>query len=180
MFRKKESERPKPYSLADLHAKRSGRRRVHVWLFLLFGAVLFSGGMYLVFLSPVFRVQRFTFSEASSLPENVLLRELQASISQNSFLSSVFHDDSILLWGEQDVVRLSAELSRVASVHIDRDFLKREIILTVQERERELIWCNVSHADVAGFTECFWVDTEGRIFEEAPIPRGGLVRALRD
>src|SRR3989344_4469739 len=111
MFRRKKSGSLKPYSLADLHAKQSGRKRVRVWSFFLIGVLVLTGGTYLIFLSSFLRVQTFTF----------------------------------------------------------------------RERERKLIWCHISRVeDGAETPRCFWIDGVGLIFEEAPIPRGGLVRVVYD
>jgi|SRR3989344_1990751 len=181
MFRRKKSGSLKPYSLADLHAKQSGRKRVRVWSFFLIGVLVLTGGTYLIFLSSFLRVQTFTFSDPLLFSREALLEKLQVSVTPDTFLSSVLGDDNILLWNERSVNDLSVEFSSIASVEVHRDFLKRAVTFTIRERERKLIWCHISRVeDGAETPRCFWIDGVGLIFEEAPIPRGGLVRVVYD
>ena len=61
----------------------------------------------------------------------------------------------------------------LAGATIEKDWLNRSINITVQERERLGIWC------IDG-ENCYWLDGDGVVFEEAPATEGSLILKVYD
>ena len=59
------------------------------------------------------------------------------------------------------------------SAAVEKDWLTRSVVIKIQERERLGIWC------VEG-ENCYWLDNNGIVFEEAPATEGSLILKVYD
>ncbi|MBU2101502.1 hypothetical protein KKH05_02185 [Patescibacteria group bacterium] len=142
-----------------MSAKRRSRessslRRI---LLLLLLAVFLGGGVYLVWFSPVFKIQEIEIVGEELLVEYDLGEIRGANI--------IFWKPSFQL----------EESYRVAGAEIHKEYLKRKVIINLKARDRYLVWCE----DVRDI--CYWVDESGFAFSEAPNFEGSLtLRLVRD
>ena len=141
---------------------------------------------YVVLLSPLFKIRAV---EVSGNKE-VKTEEIQSNFDyRNIFL---FTEDKI----ENDLLR---KFPKISDIEIKKNLIKRIVELTVKERERLGIICQISQISeqqIPGHTaeqalnneqiseekieECFYIDREGFIFEDAPQTSGSLVLLIKD
>jgi len=128
------------------------------FLALFFAVLLFLGGaVYLIWFSPVFRIQAVEVKGAILTPEE----SFKNTSSQN-----------ILFWRPPAL----NELPQVVRLEVKKDFFRRKITVELKEREKIIIWC------LEQKSECFWADENGLIFAHSPYPVGSLtlVKVVRD
>ena len=124
--------------------------------------LLVSAGFaaYFVYFSPIFRITGLEIvgDGASSSEVNAYLGDLIGS--------------NIIFWRPNGA---TADLSKkLAHLEVRKDFLNRQIIVAISERDKLLIWCYVKT------DSCFWVDKSGTIFDEAPKSNGSLIYVVED
>ncbi len=71
---------------------------------------------------------------------------------------------------------ISVSNTAIASSTIKKDFLKRSLSISVQERERYGIWC----ATKQDGNQCFWFDRTGILFDGAAQTHGDIIKAVLD
>ena len=133
------------------------RRRVKLVIGIV-AIILFAAGIvYLIYFSQLFNIQNITVNGINTLSEEDL---------------GVYRAGNIIFWKLDKRV---SNIPQLASINIRKDFLKREIVVDVTERNKDIIWC----LEKSG--QCFWVDENGFIFNTAPNPTGALiVKAVKD
>lgn len=135
-----------------LASRRSKLRKLAKRVFIALGLVLLlGGGTYIVWFSPYFQLEAIDVEGAVLIDEEVIAGPAGGNI---------------LFW------KLSVnenDLPQLASIAFKKDFINRRVVISVQEREKFLIWCLHEHDN------CFWTDENGFIFTKAPVPEGAFV-----
>lgn len=158
-----------PYFDQDSLIKKRRKIRIRVYfsaaaLFLAFIALV-----YILVFSPIFKVDGFTVTGNHRVSAETALALLKPQVVRGT-ISSFFSWNNFLAWqrGEIDLTGTA-----LAGATIKKDWLKRSINITVRERERLGIWC------IEG-ENCYWLDNNGIVFEEAPVTEGSLILKVYD
>jgi len=135
-----------------------GGNRLRRILLLFTTLILLVGVIYLIWFSPIFEIKEVEIS-GEDLIANL---DVETIKGQNIFFWKI---DPNIFDGSH----------RVAEVTVDKEFLKRKVIITLLARQKYTIWC-FNKEDV-----CYWVDEKGFIFSEAPNLEGSLnLRIIKD
>lgn len=143
------------------------RKKAIILLWVLFLILIFA---YILFLSPVFRVKDIKISD------NRVISSEEINDSLNNFLSKeflfFFNRNNIFLAADNKLKNiLFGDFPRIASIEIDKDIFKKTIELRIIERKEAGIFCR---------KDCYYIDENGAIFEEAPQTSGTLILAIKD
>lgn len=126
-----------------------------VFLWILF---LIGGLAYVLFFSPLFEIKEIKISG-------------NRVISSEEITDALNQDNFFLITESKLREILISKFSRIASVDISKDIFKRSIKLGIVERKEAGIFCK---------GECYYIDKEGVIFEEAPQTSGTLILVIKD
>ena len=158
----------------DLRRRRI-RRRARIILLILLLVAFLGGGGWLIFRSPVFRVQSVEVRGTERMsPETV--RNFADGLAAKSFWGRILGTGHLWTWGRRiadDDLRM---LPNAKSLRIETSYRNRTITIAVEEREPYGIWCFRSDELPA----CFWFEADGTLFEPAPEAEGGLIRVVGD
>ncbi|MFA6365531.1 MAG: hypothetical protein WCW78_04000 [Candidatus Paceibacterota bacterium] len=152
------------------------RERRRMWFFIV-GAVLFVaacvGLYYLLFLSPVFKVETFSVEGNRFMQKEVLHKELVQKIDEKGWFIRMLGENNVWYWylgrkvteNDTSIVPAASHISIVANVwnHI--------IHVVVKERALAGVWCTDS---------CFGFDEAGIAFSSAPDLSGSLILKIKD
>lgn len=147
------------------------RRQTRIKLYLLvWGLALFALGLfYLAVDSKAFKVRVFNITGSKQLTDDSVL-EILGNVALRRKIERFLGSQNLLAWNaSQPDVSGTALLN----TQIDRDWLKQEVNIKVQERERLVIWCDKSQ-------NCYWLDQEGTAFDSAPETEGSLILTVND
>ncbi|MDD5431257.1 MAG: hypothetical protein PHP03_03490 [Candidatus Pacebacteria bacterium] len=144
--------------------------RIKFYLILFLIVLLAMGLFYLIVYSPIFRIQSFNFKNNEKSSDETILNVLRPMILNNA-LKSFLGINNILVW-PSGTIDLNKTL--VSRAEISKNWLKRTIDLDIQERKKFAIWC------VSERNNCYWLDQESVIFEQAPITEGNLIPMVQD
>lgn len=138
--------------------EKSPRRKLKFFLFLFLFGLLAAGAIYLIWFTPAFQIQAIEVNGGTPSQQEV--------IKANPHGNMLFWKPPV---NEKDYPQL-------AKVDVKRDFLERKISVTLEERQKEIIWCLEKNQ------QCFWVDKTGFAFTQAPYTTGTLVeiKVIRD
>ena len=137
--------------------------------------ILLAGVFYLIVYSPVFQIRSVIFNnpDGGQINKDILMESLKKFLADQSRISSFFGADNILIWESDKLNGFLKTQPRLSELTIEKKILKREIVLTIKERERFGIWCQLSD-------DCFWFDKKGVIFDKAPQTEGEIIYKVKD
>lgn len=145
------------------------KRRIKLLSVIFLAIVICGATIYWLFFSEFWNIKDFEFrsppNKLKSIAEEEILQKVKEKISGNS----------LLFWPSGAIIL--DDLPLLASIEVSKNYFKRTITISVQERESAGVWCNHWQD---GTTKCFWFDEEGIIFDEAPRPNGGLIVVVDD
>lgn len=119
--------------------------------------VILGGAVYAVFYSGFFRVRSIEVKGADISVSDILAGRQLTNI--------LFPFPSIDF----------SKFPEVLGFTVNKDYWNRKVTIEAKERERSIIWC------LEQSSRCFWADTDGFIFSDAPEPSGsGAVRIVED
>ena len=78
---------------------------------------------------------------------------------------------------------LIEKIPKISDVEIKKNLMKRSIKLTIGERKRLGIACQINEQGAENneqFGDCFYIDNQGVIFEDAPQTSGSLILLIKD
>lgn len=134
--------------------------------------------VWLLFISPVFQIKQIEFQGLEQLKKDDLLSDLRQTgreISQKSFLLRLLPFEKILFWENKKIAEIIPRRNNLISeAYSSVNFLKRFLIITIQERKGEVVWCQKFSGD------CFWIDKLGIAFREAPFTEGSIFTRVDD
>lgn len=155
----------------DQQRLRKKRRILILKIFLsLLSASLFIAGLtYIIVYSPIFQVDELIIVNNNRISDEQVLAFLKPKML-NDAIANFLGENNFLIWpnGDIDVSGTSLLMAKA-----DKDWLRRSIKISVQERELFGIWCLQNGI-------CYWVDQNGLAFEEAPETEGSLILKILD
>ena len=191
--------------LSDVY-KKENRRRRRVILGLIFLIVygVFLGGAWLVIRSPLFQIQKIEISGNKTISNDDILAFVSRRMSHGSFWKQLLGAENILVWPENfssDDLRIIPELK---SLSVKKDYGKRSIGISVEERQPFAVWCfmkpqmnadeTLINADTSNgnisenprgnlresASDCWWLDDNGVLFARALQVEGNLITVVND
>ncbi len=150
-----------------LETRRTFFRRLRLYGYFSAVILILTGVVYLFTGSPLFKVGSLRVINANGIDESVLITTLKAQVAASSH--GWLGADNWLAWSE----KLTYSTPRIATISVTKSFWDRGITITVAPRERYVVWCGTNE-------NCYWVDTNGVIFEPAPVADGQLVQTVFD
>ncbi|MBI4086181.1 MAG: hypothetical protein HY433_03010 [Candidatus Liptonbacteria bacterium] len=193
------------FSLSDVYKKENRRRRrviLGVIVFLIYG--VFLGGAWLVVRSPLFRIQKIEVGGNQMVSGGDILALVNRRMSDGSFLKRLLGAKNILAWPETlslDDLKFNPELKGLS---IKKDYKKRSVVVTVEERRPFGAWClmkpqinadeTLINADASNgnisenlrsnlresASSCWWFDDSGTLFAKAMHVEGNLIAVVDD
>ena len=147
--------------------KKAKRRRSMLFLMCLIFLIVLG---YILFFSPIFKIQAIEISGN---------KEVEAEEIKNNF-----NYGNIFLITENEVKNdLIKKIPKISDVEIKKNLIKRSVKLTIKERERLGIACQISEQETENneqVGDCFYIDKKGVIFEDAPQTSGSLILLIKD
>lgn len=162
----------------DENQKRKNRRILKIKIyggltvFLILSAAIF----YAVVYSPIFQIAQINIYDGTSdVPIRtsdvlILTDDLKIYFANQSKLTGFLGAENILIWNNK-IEDFLKQNSQFVGLSIKRNFLKREVKINFQKRERFGVWCQ---------SECVWFDKRGVAFEKAPKIEGEMIFRVED
>jgi len=141
--------------------KKAKRRRSMLFLMCLIFLIVLG---YILFFSPIFKIQAIEISGN---------KEVEAEEIKNNF-----NYGNIFLITENKVKNdLIKKIPKISDVEIKKNLIKRSVKLTIKEREEIGIVCQAQEDLIEN---CFYIDNQGVIFEQALQTSGSLILLIKD
>ena len=148
--------------------------------------ILIAAAVYVIVYSPLFHIKNITQTndDLTQINADELIRNLKNFFANQSKIAGFLGPDNILIWNKEALVKFP-KAPAVAELTIEKDYFKREIKISIKERERFGVWCPLSSVDNASTTTavaggCWWFDKNGVIFAEASQLEGQLINKVDD
>lgn len=150
------------------------KRKLAFWSLILLKIILpsffiFGGVFYFLFFSPYFQIKEIKILGLETIPESTLKAKIDETISRKIYFFA--SQGNIFLFPSKKIKTLFLkEFPKIKEISVERslpDFIK----IKIKEREMAAIWCNIPQ----NLSDCFFVDKEGVIFENAPSGGGSLI-----
>lgn len=164
--------------------------------------VLIIGIGYLIIYSPLFRIKNISILTTSDVVNGMsdvqkLKENLKLFFSNQSKIAEFLGSENILIWKSEKIGEFLKIYPQIAELKIEKDYLKREIKISVLERKRFGIWCLITQNYAENDAElrekspyesassqrksaCWWFDKKGVIFSEALMAEGQLINKVDD
>ena len=157
------------------------KRRRNRFFFLVTAAILVGSiisviSLLLIFRTPIFRVRDIKIEGNSRISEDEVRTFLRAKVPSEGFVGHFFGARMIFVWPGGFSREELALLSEVREINIEKNYLRRSILVTVGESERKGIWC----FRMVEEGKCFWFDEEGRLLRQVPQTFGNLIPVVQD
>lgn len=150
--------------------KRKRIFRIKFYFLFLLVALLLIGIFYLSTYSSLFKIKDILIENNKFLTNEEVLIGLKQNVL-STFFGGQAGFENLLAWPSG---RIKLSNPAILYVNIEKQWLKRSIKVEVNERKRFAIWCT-SQA-----TNCYWIDSRGFVFADAPITEGSLVFTVFD
>ncbi len=148
--------------------------------------ILIAAAVYVIAYSPLFHIKNIiqTNNDLTQVNADQLIKNLKNFFANQSKIAGFLGPDNILIWNKEALTKFT-KAPAVAGLTIKKDYFKREIQISVKERERFGVWCPLSSVDNASTTTavaggCWWFDRSGVIFAEASQLEGQLINKVDD
>ncbi len=132
--------------------------------------LLLTGGVvYLIGFSSFSRITEIQVVGTDQISKDAVLETIRGAVAKNG-LSRWMGINNFFLWpwGNITINYLAAE-----TVMVQKNIFTRSIVITVQEREYFGVWCGEEGG-------CFWFDSLGVLFDEAPVIEGRFIVRVVD
>ncbi len=173
-----------------LERRRKRMFKIKVYAGLAAFFVLVIGVGYLVVYSPLFRIKQINveMSGVSNIDENLrtseikeLIENLKNFFANQSKITEFLGPENILIWKPEKSAEFLKNYPQIEELKIEKHYLGREIKISVSERERFGIWCQLTTNNQQPTTNnCYWFDKKGVIFSEALRVEGQLINKVDD
>ena len=147
--------------------------------------VLVLIGVYIIFFSPIFKIKEIKISGNQVLTNE----EIQSSLDDflfNKFLIFFNRDNIFLAKNGQIKNIIFNDFPRIVSIEVNKNIFEKTIRLKIVERKEIGILCKVEtqkkEEDLTEdfYRDCYYIDKNGVIFEEAPQTSGTLILVIKD
>ncbi len=143
------------------------KKKLIVFLLIL---IFILGLAYLFIFSSVFRIKDIKISGNQVISNEEIVDSLHNFLFKKILF--FFNRNNILLaTGNKLKNILIGDFPRISSLEIHKNIFKQTINLKIIERKEAGIYCR---------NECYYIDNQGVIFEEAPQTSGTLILVVRD
>lgn len=156
---------PSVFNQQDRRQKR--RRRFKLYLLSAIVILIAIGVFYLINFSPLFQIKKFKITGNKQITEKEIIQIIESSVLTNK-LYLFLGPKNLFTWNKKSFDFPKTPLEKAA---VKRDWFKRTLNITVQERERMAIWCGENN-------QCYWIDKNGLLFGEAPTTEGSLLLTI--
>ncbi len=156
---------------------RRRRRRIYALLGMLGVAicVLAAGANWVFISSPFFQIEKVDISGNTLISRSDAMTLLEAGIVSGAWWKSVLGLNNMLVWPDSLTRAGSAAFYPIVkNVTISKNYFKRTVSVTIEEREPIGVWCYENSGT------CWWFDGEGVIFRRSPSAKGNLITVIRD
>lgn len=147
-------------------------RRLKIYALVIVIIFLFWGVYFLLSELPIFKIAALEIEGAEKLSHSQIVSEIAPEIFQ-SYRAQLLGLDNIFSWPSG---KINTANPLIANAEIKRDFFRREIKISVNEREKYGVWCVEDE-------KCSWFDKDGVIFstkgELAPESDGNLIFKIK-
>ena len=148
--------RPKRYPKRYRERKKASWKRRVFFLWVLFLILVL---VYVLFFSPIFEIKEIKISGNQVISNEDIYNSLDDQ--NNIFLAT----------GDKLTNILINNFPRILSIEINKNIIKKTIDLKIVERKEAGIFC---------IKDCYYIDKQGVIFEQAPQTSGTLILAIKD
>lgn len=127
--------------------------------------------VYVLFFSPIFKIKETKISGNQAISNEDVQDSLNGFLSKKILI--VFNRNNIFLATSSKLREvLTKDFLRISSIEINKNIFKKTIDLKITERKEAGIFCKGG--------ECYYIDKQGVIFEEAPQTSGTLILLIKD
>jgi cell division septal protein FtsQ len=169
----------------DERQRRKRRRllklKIYGGIFLFF--ILVVGAAYLVVYSSLFQIKNIEVSDNKYVSSEEIVSQFKKTAVGQSKIANFLTTDNILVW-KTDAQSIKNLFPQIENLKIEKDYFNRQVKITVQEREKFGIWCEMEQSATttqeSTISNCFWFDKNGVIFSEAPQAEGNLINKIDD
>lgn len=181
--------------VSERKKKRKKRHGYFVFVVIFLIAYFFLLGVgWLVFRSPLFRVEHTVIQGNNNVGQNDIISLVQAGIlngessvrGPRDFIKSLLGSKNILVWPSTLPSSSLMLIPELASIDITKDYWSRTVTITATERQPFAIWCLMAESgqhgagSIVGGEQCFWFDDQGVIFSKAFDTQGSAIFAIHD
>jgi cell division septal protein FtsQ len=150
--------------------RRQRARSTRKFIFFLVFGLIFSAAAFIA-LDKKFQISEIAVSGANPINSQKITEETEKILEERKFF--IFSRKDIFLTGIDDLVsRLQKQFAIASEISISRDFWRKKLEIAILEREKWAVWCWKE--------SCFYADSSGVIFREAPQFSGNLVLKILD
>lgn len=148
--------------------------------------VLIISACYLIIYSPLFQIKNISILTTSDVVNGTsdvqkLKENLKLFFSNQSKIAEFLGSENILIWKPEKSAEFLKSRPQIEELKIEKDYLKREIKISILKRERFGIWCKLTTYNQQPITnDCYWFDKKGVIFSEALRAEGQLINKVDD
>lgn len=148
------------------HKRRQNRKKYRRVVILIASLVLIL--VYIFLFSPLFKIRAIEVSGN---------KEVETEEIKNNFSYK-----NIFLFTEKKIKDdLISKFPKISDLEVRKNLIKRVVNLIIKERERMGIVCQVDRIEEGEkIKDCFYVDKQGFIFEDAPQTSGSLILLIKD
>lgn len=146
------------------------KRIIKAISFFLICATLFAG-VVAFFYIPFLKVKKIIIEGDNLISAEVLTDKINQRLKGKYY--GIFPRDNIFIVPQKNIKKdIFSDLARVKNIQIDKKLFSRNLAINIVERQSAGILCQAEN--------CFFVDEDGFIFEEAPYFSGNLYLRFSD
>ncbi|OGZ33239.1 MAG: hypothetical protein A2174_01875 [Candidatus Portnoybacteria bacterium RBG_13_41_18] len=163
---------------------------IFLGLFFILGAAFF----YILVFSSLFKITKIQVSGAKEVEISQIENIAAKVVDQRIFFNKIQQNNPIFSPGKIIQPIILENFPRIKNINIKESFFDHILLIDVEERIPVAIWCLVAKNEVINATStsevsldntlqaesCYYVDSAGFVFAQAPILSGGLVPIVFD
>jgi len=186
------------YLSASQKKRKQRRRYIIITLSVIAACLVVVGTFWLVFKSPVFKIQNIVVNgNASVASDDIIALVRSAALKNHNFIGSLLGIGNILLWPNLVSSSDIASIPELASVRVTKNYITRTIAVIVTERKPFAVWCFMPKGETVDMDnsgmvttttaameeadeQCYWFDNGGVMFKEGFDSEGSVILAIHD
>lgn len=158
------------YSDKRTSIKRRRIFRIKIYFLLFFISIISFGIFYLLAYSDVFKIKFISIENNIFLSDDEIIKNLRQFVLSSKFAGQAGFEN---MWSWPSG-KIEVTNPAILEIDINKNWFKKNIEVTVFERERFAIWCAFNGKN------CYWIDKNGILFAPAPLTEGSLVFTVFD
>jgi hypothetical protein len=171
---------------SDRHKKkRKNQRNFFLVIVISIVIAIAASAWWILFRSPVLKVRQVIVQGNDAVASSDVVALLDGVVlKEQGFTRSLFGTDNMLAWPNALTLSDLAADPRLASVTLEKDYLRHTVTAMITERKPLAIWCAIPKIDAAlnpqGDELCYWFDVTGTMFQKAFDTEGSVLFAVHD